>query len=57
VSVELEARLFGRNDMVKFLEAELEKKEEELEERTKDLKREELISAQLKRELREEKER
>ncbi|KAH9295867.1 hypothetical protein KI387_039455 [Taxus chinensis] len=57
VSVELEARLFGRNDRVKFLEAELEKREEELEERTKNLKQEELISVQLKHELREEKER
>ncbi|KAH9303290.1 hypothetical protein KI387_014873, partial [Taxus chinensis] len=57
VSIELEARLFGRNDRVKFLEVELEKREEELEERTKNLKQEELISAQLKRELREEKER
>ncbi|KAH9313338.1 hypothetical protein KI387_028373, partial [Taxus chinensis] len=56
VSVEVKARLFGRNDRIIFLEEELEKKEEELEEKPKDLKQE-LISAQLKHELREEKER
>ncbi|KAH9291754.1 hypothetical protein KI387_043055, partial [Taxus chinensis] len=55
VSVEVEARLFGRNDRVKFLEAELEKKEEELIEKTKDLKQEELISTQLRCELKDEK--
>ncbi|KAH9301249.1 hypothetical protein KI387_012832, partial [Taxus chinensis] len=55
VSVEVEARLFGRNDRVKFLEVELEKKEEELEKRTKELKHEELVSTQLRHELKEEK--
>ncbi|KAH9296072.1 hypothetical protein KI387_039660, partial [Taxus chinensis] len=57
VSVEVEARIFGRNDRVKFLEVELEKKEEELLEKRKDLKQEELISTQLRHELKEEKER
>ncbi|KAH9327490.1 hypothetical protein KI387_007668, partial [Taxus chinensis] len=55
VMLEAEARLFGRNDRVKFVEGELEKKEEELVEKTKGLKQEELISAQLKHELRDEK--
>ncbi|KAH9320491.1 hypothetical protein KI387_015130, partial [Taxus chinensis] len=55
VSVEVEARLFERNDRIIFLEAELEKKEEELEDNSKDLKQQELISAQLKHEIREEK--
>ncbi|KAH9311690.1 hypothetical protein KI387_026725, partial [Taxus chinensis] len=53
VSVEVEARLFGRNERIRFLEElekeeELEKKEEELEEKANDLKQEDLISAQLK---------
>ncbi|KAH9331967.1 hypothetical protein KI387_004075, partial [Taxus chinensis] len=62
VSVEVEARLFGKNDRIRFLEAEiekeeeLEKKEEDLEKKAKDLKQE-LIITQLKHELREEKER
>ncbi|KAH9287512.1 hypothetical protein KI387_031629, partial [Taxus chinensis] len=56
VSVEVEARLFGQNDRIRFLEAELEKKEEELEDKAKDLRQEELINTQLKHELREEKE-
>ncbi|KAH9287554.1 hypothetical protein KI387_031671, partial [Taxus chinensis] len=55
VLVEVEVRLFGRNDRVRVLEEELEKKNEEIIEKRKDLKQEELISAQLRHKLREEK--
>ncbi|KAH9306662.1 hypothetical protein KI387_011066 [Taxus chinensis] len=55
VSIKIEAKLFGRNERVKFLEAELVKKDEELLERTKELKHEELVSTQLRRELNKEK--
>lgn len=53
--VEVEAKIFWRNDKVKVLEAELEQKEEELAERAKKLKQENPVSAQLQRELRDEK--
>ncbi|KAH9323913.1 hypothetical protein KI387_018552, partial [Taxus chinensis] len=55
VSVEVEAKLFGRSDRVRFLEEELEKKNKELMEKRMDLKQEDLINAQLRRELKEEK--
>ncbi|KAH9325458.1 hypothetical protein KI387_005636, partial [Taxus chinensis] len=54
VSVEIEARLFGRNDRVRVLEDQLEKRKEEVVKLTKDLSLEKLISAQLQRELQEE---
>ncbi|KAH9296313.1 hypothetical protein KI387_039901, partial [Taxus chinensis] len=55
VSIEIEARLFGRNDRIKDLEEDLKKKEEELAARAKELSQEKLISAQLQRELKDEK--
>ncbi|KAH9296467.1 hypothetical protein KI387_040055, partial [Taxus chinensis] len=47
--------LFRRNDKVRSLEEELEKKKKDLREKSKDLKQEEMISAQLRSELKEEK--
>ncbi|KAH9308544.1 hypothetical protein KI387_036455, partial [Taxus chinensis] len=42
-SVEIEARLFRRNDRVRFLEEELERKKEDLIKKRKYLKKEEII--------------
>ncbi|KAH9298146.1 hypothetical protein KI387_029828, partial [Taxus chinensis] len=44
VSIKVEERLFRRNDRIRFLEEELEKKKEELIEKRKYLKQEELIN-------------
>ncbi|KAH9301361.1 hypothetical protein KI387_012944, partial [Taxus chinensis] len=54
VLVEVKARILGRNDRVRFLEDELEKKKELMEKR-KDLKKEEFINTQLRYDLKEEK--
>ncbi|KAH9300090.1 hypothetical protein KI387_011673, partial [Taxus chinensis] len=53
VSMEIEARLFSRNDRVKVLEGLLEKRKEEVVKLTKDLSLEKLFSTQLQRELQE----
>lgn len=47
VSVEIEVRIFGRNDRVRALEDQLEKRKEEVVKLTKDHSLEKLISAQL----------
>ncbi|KAH9294689.1 hypothetical protein KI387_038277, partial [Taxus chinensis] len=47
VAVETEARLFTWNDSIRALEGKLAKKEEELAKVARNLKQEELISAQL----------
>lgn len=43
--VEIETRLFTRNERIRVLEGKIGKKEEELAEKAKILKQEELISA------------
>ncbi|KAH9325533.1 hypothetical protein KI387_005711, partial [Taxus chinensis] len=53
--VEIEARLFRRNDRVRFLEEKSVKKNKDLIEKSKELKQEELIGAHLRCELKEEK--
>ncbi|KAH9311685.1 hypothetical protein KI387_026720, partial [Taxus chinensis] len=55
VSIEVEARLFGWNDIIKDLEEDLKKKEEELDARENELSQEKLISAQLQHELKDKK--
>ncbi|KAH9305126.1 hypothetical protein KI387_009530 [Taxus chinensis] len=53
VSMEVEERCFCRNDKIKALEDLLEKRKEEVVKLTKELNLENLISAQLQRELQE----
>ncbi|KAH9288456.1 hypothetical protein KI387_032573, partial [Taxus chinensis] len=48
VSVKVEARLFGRNNIIKVLEKELEEKNKEIIERDKEIKGKEQTIAQLK---------
>ncbi|KAH9303098.1 hypothetical protein KI387_014681, partial [Taxus chinensis] len=55
VALETEARLFTQNENIRDLEGKLDKKEEELAKMARSLKHEELISAQLRHELKEEK--
>ncbi|KAH9294375.1 hypothetical protein KI387_040429, partial [Taxus chinensis] len=55
VSIEIEARLFRWNDIIKDLEEDLKKKEEELAARAKELSKDKLISAQLQCDLKDEK--
>ncbi|KAH9310300.1 hypothetical protein KI387_044705, partial [Taxus chinensis] len=56
VTVEREVRLFAWNDSIRALEGKLAKKTEELAKVARKLKQEELINAQLRCELKEEKE-